>query len=192
MAKKLSCLMQGLLFALGAASFATGGMAHAHSKNHHTAASPTEAAPSGPAATPTSPAVNFEMTRDHFLEIAGAKYIERAKGILMRSCGDCHSDKTRYPWYHAIPGVRMMIDSDIAEAREHLDLSGDFPFRSHATPEEDLQALRKAVSEETMPPWSYKLMHSEAALSTDDRKALFSWIDESLEALNNMSGGVAK
>lgn len=161
--------------------------AQAHGQNHHTVApSSAEVGTSAPGAR-----ASVEMTRKHCLTLVGTEYLARVKEILLRTCGDCHSDRTRYPWYHAVPGIREMIDRDIAEARTHLDISQDFPFKGHATPEEDLLALRKVVLDDTMPPWSYSLMHSEASLSANDRNTVFSWIDESLKALSDLAGGVA-
>src|SRR6266850_1780661 len=43
--------------------------------------------------------------------------------ILDRSCQDCHSNKTRWPWYsHVAPASWYVID-DVNEGRSHLNLS---------------------------------------------------------------------
>ena len=55
-------------------------------------------------------------------------YLKIVKPIFKKSCFDCHGNSTVYPWYYKIPGIKQLIDSDIREAKRHLDFSKDFPF----------------------------------------------------------------
>ena len=96
---------------------------------------------------------------------------------------DCHSGQTHYPWYYKIPGVKQFIDSDIQEAREHLDFSEGFPFKSHAKPEEDLVALHDSIQDGSMPPLYYRLFHRGSALTDDERKIVFDWIEQAKTSL---------
>lgn len=112
------------------------------------------------------------------------EYKERVKSIFQKSCFDCHSQQTRYPWYYKIPGAKGLIDSDLAEAKKHIDLTNDFPFHGHGSPEEDLSAIRKAVEENTMPPFRYRILHPGANLNKTEREAILQWIKESLDQLS--------
>jgi len=103
--------------------------------------------------------------------------------IWIKACYDCHSDRTRYPWYYKLPLVRGLIDSDIQQAREELDMSGGFPFKSTRRPVDDLRKLREEIAEGAMPPWNYKLMHWSAGLSDEEKQSVYQWIDSSLQAL---------
>ncbi len=104
--------------------------------------------------------------------------------IWRKACYDCHSDKTDYPWYHSLPLVRGLIDSDIREARGELDMSTGFPFQSTREPVDDLRKIKDEVSKDAMPPWNYKLMHWSAGLSDEEKTSVFAWVDSSLAILS--------
>ena len=110
-------------------------------------------------------------------------YLKKIKPIFKKSCFDCHSSQTTYPWYYKVPGVKQLIDSDIKEAKSHLDFSNDYPFISHDTPENDLKSIEKSVSKKTMPPKRYLWMHNNAKLSQKEVEEIKKWVKESLEAL---------
>lgn len=109
-------------------------------------------------------------------------YVRSVRPIFQAKCFDCHSDRTVYPPYYKIPGVKWWIDDDIKEAREHIDMSHDFPFGGHGTPLDDLQAMRDVIRNGTMPPWLYRLAHRESRLTDDDRRIILQWIADA-EAL---------
>jgi hypothetical protein len=106
-------------------------------------------------------------------------YVQAVKPIFQKKCFDCHSHTVHYPWYYSIPGVRGMIDRDIAEGREHLDFSHDFPFGGHGSPTEDLDAIKETLSEGDMPPLRYQLMHRESGLTAQEKKTILDWIERS-------------
>lgn len=111
------------------------------------------------------------------------QYIRSVKSIFKRSCFDCHGDKTNYPWYYKVPGVKQLIDHDVKEAKKHLDFSQNFPFVSHDTPLKDLDAIGKAVRNTTMPPFRYRIMHGDSKLTEGEIKEVEKWITESKEML---------
>ena len=45
------------------------------------------------------------------------------KSILKRSCYDCHSHETRWPWYGYVAPVPWLLAYNVAEARSELNLS---------------------------------------------------------------------
>jgi hypothetical protein len=106
--------------------------------------------------------------------------------ILRRSCYDCHSAQTRYPWYYHIPGIRGMIDTDIAGARKHVDMDQGFPFGGHASQENQLLEVREEIAGGGMPPLSYRLLHWGAGLGETERDSVFAWIDASLSAIRSV------
>ncbi len=112
-----------------------------------------------------------------------ASYLNKIKPIFRKYCFDCHSSQTTYPWYYKVPGVKQLIDSDIKEAKSHLDFSNDYPFISHDSPENDLKSIEKSVSKKTMPPKKYLWMHNNAKLSQKEVEEIKKWVKESLEAL---------
>ena len=111
------------------------------------------------------------------------EYLKKVKPIFQRSCFNCHSDKTKYPWYYKLPGARQLIDKDIKNALSHLDLSSDFPFGGHGLPKEDLLEIKSSIDKGNMPLWYYKILHPESDLDKNDKKTLFIWIEKSLKRL---------
>lgn len=76
-----------------------------------------------------------------------------------------------------------MIQKDIDEAKEHLDFSNDYPFISHETPIKDLKSILKTFEEKSMPPFKYRIMHSETKVTDQDTKVIRTWVEESLKKL---------
>lgn len=120
-----------------------------------------------------------EGTAEILAEI-GSEYESKIQPIFQRACFDCHSSSTNFPWYYKLPGVKQLIDADIAEAKEHLDMSKGFPFQGHGTPTEDLEAIIDSIKEGDMPPLKYKVMHWNSRLSDADKAAIKDWAGNSL------------
>ena len=94
---------------------------------------------------------------------------------LRRACYDCHSNRTRWPWYSRVAPVSWMVVHDVDLGRKELNFSewdGYFP----RTRKHKLEWMQRALRDQIMPPWSYRLMHPEARLSDADRARLQLWI----------------
>jgi hypothetical protein len=95
--------------------------------------------------------------------------------ILERSCQNCHSGKTAWPWYSYVAPVSWMIESDVARARGHMNLSrwnGYPPGRQ----QEILSEMSSLVGNRVMPPPRYLLLHPEARLSDGEVDYLYQWV----------------
>ena len=106
--------------------------------------------------------------------------------IFKNSCFDCHTDSTKYPWYHVLPLIGGMIDDDIEEAKTHLDMSDDFPFGGHATQIDQLTEIREDIKEGKMPILSYRLTHWGLLIEGEKQDSVFLWIDESIKMLKEL------
>lgn len=133
--------------------------------------------PKAPLASPS------EKEKEVFGQI-NAEYLKDVKPIFRKSCFDCHSSMTSYPWYARLPGAKQLIERDIREAKKHLDLSNDFPFAGHGSPREDLRAIAKSVGDEEMPPLRYWILHSGSRLDDDEKKTVAKWVETSLNAFS--------
>ena len=94
--------------------------------------------------------------------------------ILERSCEDCHSEKTAWPPYSYVPPMSWMIESDVARARGHMNLSrwnGYPPERQ----QEILSQMSSLVRNRVMPLPRYLLLHPEARLSDAEVDYLYQW-----------------
>ncbi len=94
--------------------------------------------------------------------------------VLDRSCMDCHSDRTRWPWYSNVAPVSWFVADHVEEGRRELNFSrwGAYTARER---ESLLKAICGTVREGYMPLDSYTLVHRGAALKPSDAKALCEW-----------------
>lgn len=100
---------------------------------------------------------------------------DHVRPIIARACRDCHSDQTQWPWYTRLPMVSLLIEHDVKKGREHLNFSTWAAKRGPTR--NQLQEVCDAVSDNTMPPRSYRLMHPESKLSPGEVDALCDWAD---------------
>jgi hypothetical protein len=109
--------------------------------------------------------------------------------IFERACYDCHSSKTRWPWYSQIAPVSWFLVSDVNDARKKLSLSdwGSYDPKKKAT---KLQEICEEIEKDDMPLASYVLLHPQAKLSGSDRKLLCDWVKlEGKRATETQTGG---
>lgn len=94
--------------------------------------------------------------------------------ILRRSCYDCHSNETRWPWYARVAPVSWLIARDVGGARFKMNFS-----TWSAIPEPNPMLYRheivKNVEARKMPLPRYLWMHPDARLSAADRDLLRRW-----------------
>ena len=105
---------------------------------------------------------------------------------LRRACFDCHSDETRWPWYAALPVASHLIESDVTEGRGLLNLSRWTQYNAFDRADM-LDKICERASTGKMPPWQYRIMHSEARLSPTDIAGLCDWSQR--EAARLVQGG---
>jgi hypothetical protein len=126
------------------------------------------------------PAANLDPST---LKQVSDAYSSRIRPIFEKKCFDCHSSQVRYPWYYKLPLIKQLIDHDIAEGREHLDMTEGFPFKSHETPEADLREIAETTRDQSMPPFLYLLMHTDSHLSAEEQRVILEWVETSLSQL---------
>jgi len=104
--------------------------------------------------------------------------------IFVKGCFDCHTDRTRFPWYHKLPVIRGMIDSDIRNAHKRLNMSSGFPFSKRGNVADDLVNIHDELRGGDMPPLSYRFIHWDAKPSQAEADSVYNWINLSLKALS--------
>ena len=99
---------------------------------------------------------------------------EDVKAILDISCYDCHSHRTRWPWYSRVAPVSWLIAGDVREGRARMNLSqwDGYPDSSKEFFKTDIY---KQVAEGEMPPAAYRLVHSKARVSPAALNVLKRW-----------------
>lgn len=102
---------------------------------------------------------------------------ENLRPIITRACRDCHTDQTRWPWYSRLPVVSFVIERDVRKGKEHLNFSAWSLSAKGKPTRNQLQEVCDAVSDNVMPPRSYRFMHPNSRLSDKDVDALCQWAD---------------
>ncbi len=112
------------------------------------------------------------ITADHIFNRMAVPANIRA--ILSRSCFDCHSDQTDWPWYSGIAPVSWLVAGDVERGRKKMNFSawGKLALTRQSSKLDD---IADEVKKGEMPLKIYLLMHPDANLSQADRAALSSW-----------------
>ena len=96
--------------------------------------------------------------------------------ILARSCNDCHSHKTTYPWYAYLQPSGWFLQDHIEHGREELNFS-IFNTYSADKKSKKLDEICEEVSNGRMPLPSYLWIHYDAAVSESEARALCQWAE---------------
>ncbi|MBC8308967.1 MAG: heme-binding domain-containing protein [Planctomycetes bacterium] len=94
--------------------------------------------------------------------------------ILQRSCYDCHSNETVWPWYSYVAPASWLIARDVHKGREELNFS-DWTSYNTKQKNHKRKECGEEVEEGEMPLWFYIPLHSEAELLPKDVEAILRW-----------------
>jgi Haem-binding domain len=104
--------------------------------------------------------------------------------ILKVACNDCHTNKTKYPWYAEIQPVAWWLGDHVKDGKRHFNLS-NFASMKVAFQNHKLEEMAEEVEKGEMPLPSYTYMglHSEAKLTAEQRKTLINWAHAQMDSL---------
>ena len=107
------------------------------------------------------------------------------ESILRKSCYDCHSNTTRYPWYAEIQPAGWILAGDIHDAKRALNFD---EFASYRLQRQLLkfEAIADEVETGGMPLPSYTLLHRDAVLSAGQKTLLISWAQSMQNSLRSV------
>ena len=102
--------------------------------------------------------------------------------ILDRSCRDCHSNDTRWPWYSHVAPISWYLLHHINGGRDRMNYS---EWTSYEPDDQDkfLNGMCSLTRKGRMPPASYLWIHRDARLSDADIKTLCVWSDKMRDTL---------
>jgi hypothetical protein len=100
--------------------------------------------------------------------------------ILKRSCYDCHSNNTVYPWYNHIQPVAWWLANHIKGGKWGLNFSefGSYTAKKQA---HKLKNISEEIKVDGMPLDSYLWIHKNAILRPEEKALVTRWAD-SLQA----------
>ena len=93
--------------------------------------------------------------------------------FLKRSCYDCHSYQTKFPWYGHISPISLEVKSHIKEGRAVVNFQ-DWGTYSEKKRQKIYQGIVKSINYR-MPLPMYLSMHEEATLTKDQREMIKKW-----------------
>jgi len=101
----------------------------------------------------------------------------KVENVLRRSCQDCHSNQTRWPWYSYVAPVSWMVAQDVHQARRQMNFS-EWAGYSEKKREERLNGICEQVVNGDMPEGKYAFIHRSARVSEDERRAVCQWVEQ--------------
>ncbi len=104
--------------------------------------------------------------------------------ILRRSCYDCHSNRTAYPWYASVQPVGWWLYDHVKEGKRELNFS-EFAGYDTKRAVRRLQSTADEVRERHMPLSSYLLVHRDAKLSVAEVTRLTTWAEDLADELES-------
>lgn len=121
----------------------------------------------------TNPPVNASETLEAAVDVP-----PDIKLILGRSCNDCHSNQTIYPWYSNVQPMAWFLKDHIDEGRRELNFSifNTYQVRRKS---KKLEEICEQVESGAMPLPSYLWIHRDAVVSETEKKALCDWVNAS-------------
>jgi len=125
----------------------------------------------------TNPAVDETQTI-----VAHTQMTPEVSSILDRSCRDCHSNKTVWPWYTQVAPVSWWLADHVNDGRRNLNIS-EWGRLAKDRQDRKLRQICDQVQDGMMPLSSYLPMHPAAKLSEQDKKTLCDWTDKERERL---------
>jgi hypothetical protein len=106
-----------------------------------------------------------------------ARVSPEVAGVLQRSCMDCHSNRTDWPWYSNVAPASWFVVDHVNDGRRHLNFSrwGTYDRRRA---DNLLKEICATAQTGFMPLDSYTLVHRGARLAPSDVKTLCQWAGE--------------
>lgn len=117
----------------------------------------------------TNPAIDATQSIESRMQLT-----PQVAAIIDRSCNDCHSNKTRWPWYSNVAPVSWFVIDHVNEGRENLNFS-EWGRYSQRDVDGVLRQICREVRAGAMPLSSYTPLHPGTKLSADDVKTLCDW-----------------
>lgn len=106
---------------------------------------------------------------------AGAETNPAVTRMVERSCQNCHSERTEWPWYSYVAPFSYLIEKDVAHGRSHMNLSRWSTYTEDEQTEL-LTRLRVEVRNHRMPLPQYLVLHPGAKLSDSEAAQLYEWV----------------
>lgn len=123
-----------------------------------------------------------EITPAHITKVMNVPV--NVESILKRSCYDCHSDHTVWPWYSSIAPASWLVGDDVTAGRKKMNFS-QWSKIPTAKQEARLNEICEEIKSDEMPLPPYLILHGDAKLSQADKDILCNWVEIELKKLED-------
>jgi hypothetical protein len=106
--------------------------------------------------------------------LLGAHIPPSVVDVLAHACVNCHSERTRWPWYSHLAPASWLVEKDVQRARQRLNLSR-WDKLDAAEQRLLLTAIATVIENHEMPLHRYVVFHPEVKLSTEDSIQVIEW-----------------
>jgi hypothetical protein len=117
----------------------------------------------------TNPAVDESQTI-----FARTQMTPQVAAIFNRSCVDCHSNKSVWPWYTNVAPISWFIVDHVNTGRKNMNLS-EWGKLDSGRQDRKLRQICDEVTDGAMPLSTYTPLHPGSKLSPADVKTLCDW-----------------
>jgi len=111
-----------------------------------------------------------------------------AAQVIEKSCINCHSNETKWPWYSRVAPASWLIEKDVQKARRTMNFS-DWATQKGRKPETAIGAWQAScidLQQGRMPPKPYLILHPEARLSHQEIDDFCQWTKQETARLIQM------
>ena len=123
------------------------------------------------------------ISDDHSKNIATRYPVPKeVDAILVKTCNDCHSNNTKYPWYAGVQPLAWWINDHVVDGKKHFNLD-DFANYSLRKQYHKMEEVIEQIKEGEMPLESYRLIHQEAKLTQAEQALLTNWAQSVLDTM---------
>ena len=105
------------------------------------------------------------------------------KAIFERSCYDCHSNKTHWPWYSYVAPIKWFVSRDVKVGRQWLNFS-EWEKYDEAKKRKLKEMIFTSIGM-AMPLGMYAKAHPDARLTPKERAVIRKWTGINPETIMN-------
>ena len=109
---------------------------------------------------------------------AKEKLPPEVQSVFQQSCGNCHSNRTEWPWYSYVAPASWMIAHDVQAGRRKVNFS-EWGSYSPEKREQKLEEICEQITNGDMPDAKYLWLHRTAKPTQRQREAVCQWTENS-------------
>jgi len=125
-----------------------------------------------------------EITSDHITKKLTVP--ANVENIFKRSCYDCHSNQTTWPWYSGVAPISWFVISDVTRGRAKMNFS-EWGKYSQNKQSIKLDKICDQITDGNMLLKQYLYIHKDAVLSQQEKDILCNWAKSESDKLDTNS-----